>query len=159
MASISAATLAAFITIAVPVATPLVVAAAVVVVPVCAITITPTGAIPAMVVLTCLVIVDRAIATTLETIIADVVVACVAGSLIIVDRTVATALEAVCANIIIGHRTVGVRLIIIDRTIAAELHAIRIEIVRERNRGRSRRRLRPCAERGARPGDCPKSYT
>ncbi len=159
MASVSATTLTAVIAIAVPVASPFVVAAAMVVATVFAITITPTGAIPAMVVLTCLVIVDRAIATTLETIIADVVVACVAGSLIIVDRTVATALEAVCANIIIGHRTVGARLIIIDRTIAAELHAIRIEIVRERNRGRSRRRLRPCAERGARPGDCTKSYT
>jgi hypothetical protein len=74
MASVSATTLAAVIAIAVPVASPFVVAAAMVVVTVFAIAITPTGSIPAMVVLTRLVIVDRAIATTLEAVCANIVI-------------------------------------------------------------------------------------
>ena len=132
MASISAATLAAFITIAVPVATPLVVAAAVVVVPVFTIAIMATGMIPAMVIF---------------------------AGLVIVDRTVATTLEAVFANIVIGYRTVGVRLVIIDRAVATQFHAICIQVVRQRNRRWRRSRLRKRAERGASPYDRTKSHT
>ena len=132
MASISAATLAAFITIAVPVATPLVVAAAVVVVPVCAITITSPGMITPLVVLT---------------------------GLVIVDRTIASMLEAVFANIVIGYRTVGVRLVIIDRAVATQFHAICIQVVRQRNRRWRRSRLSNRAEWGASPRDRANSNT
>ena len=132
MPSIATAAIAAFITIAVPVATPLVVAAAVVVVPVCAITITSPGMITPLVVLT---------------------------GLVIVDRTIASMLEAVFANIVIGYRTVGVRLVIIDRAVATQFHAICIQVVRQRNRRWRRSRLRKRAERGASPYDRTKSHT